>query len=766
VNPSPDQQHPVLTLRKSLHNNGFRPLAVYSPDAVDWANRRREGAGKRPKGNDWTIRARQETPEAAQRVPEADALNTGILCDGLLAVDIDIESSELVSQVVSLAAQHLGNAPSRVRDGSPRCLYLYRASEGEPSKRSIVGTHGKVEVLGFGNQFVAFGTHPEGMPYTWPAGGPDLFQQSQLTAVTPEALQAFLVGAARVIEAEAPTPQDYPKSTSLELPTCDRQRDASERERVYAENALADEIATLEILKPGDGRNAALNSAAHSLGTMVGAGWVDASSVTESLLRAATANGHTSKHGERQTIKTIESGLNAGIEKPRAPMVDEPIPAWVDVSIGNWLAAAKAKLRGPLSLANAQQSMVWPAPLSEDAYIGIPGEFVRLVAPQTEGDPAALLIAFLAAMGTTMGRHAYFCVGPTRHYPNLFAVIVAETSKGRKGTVMDEIERFTKMVDPSMESRLKDGLSSGEGLVEHVRDARRDDVTPIKDGAIPLGSTVDQGVSDKRLLITAGEFGQALQVARREGNTLSTMLRLAWDGKTLQTLARSNKNVCRDPHISIIGNITLEELRLLLTSNDINNGFGNRFLWACAKRSQLLPFGGHVDMNALHNLAMKAAHYINAAQHFGECTWTADGASLWAKCYGSLGESKEGIVGAMSSRSEPQTRRLALIFALLDGSNRIDVPHLKAALEVWRYCQESVEFCFGTSTGNSVGNKILSMLAGAPEGVTLTQISAFFGRNKKRNELQQALDILQSSGKARFEKRNTGGAPAVLWFAI
>jgi hypothetical protein len=91
---------------------------------------------------------------------------------------------------------------------------------------------------------------------------------------------------------------------------------ATERECAYAAQALADEISKLEALGPGDGRNHALNIAAHSMGTMSGAGWIDPVAVTQALLNAASANGYIAQDGERAAKDTIESGLNAGISKP------------------------------------------------------------------------------------------------------------------------------------------------------------------------------------------------------------------------------------------------------------------------------------------------------------------------------------------------------------------------------------------------------------------------------------------------------------------
>ena len=135
----------------------------------------------------------------------------------------------------------------------------------------------------------------------------------------------------------------------------DARAGTTERERAYAAQALEDEISKLEALKTGDGRNHALNVAAHSMGTMCGAGWIDPASVVNALCEAASANGHTSKHGEQQTIKTIESGLNAGMTKPREPLADVPS---IDISamISNGIARCKTKQQDGQENATASAS--------------------------------------------------------------------------------------------------------------------------------------------------------------------------------------------------------------------------------------------------------------------------------------------------------------------------------------------------------------------------------------------------------------------------
>lgn len=99
---------------------------------------------------------------------------------------------------------------------------------------------------------------------------------------------------------------------------------------------------------------------------------------------------------------------------------------------------------------------------------------------------------------------------------------------------MAEAKRFAKMIDSIIAARMLGGLSSGEGLIEAIRDARLDDA-PVEQGKMPNSKLIDNGVADKCLLVAESEMGQALQAAGREGNTLSAVLRMSWDGVRTQS---------------------------------------------------------------------------------------------------------------------------------------------------------------------------------------------------------------------------------------
>lgn len=135
-----------------------------------------------------------------------------------------------------------------------------------------------------------------------------------------------------------------------------------------------------------------------------------------------------------------------------------------------------------------------------------------------------------------IGRHAYQLVESSRHYLNLSTAIVGQTSKGRKGTSWEHIRSLFERVEPDWSGRITSGMSSGEGLIWAVRDPI-EKTEPIRDKKIITGYQtviVDEGISDKRLLVLESEMTSAMRVAGREGNILTAVIRQAWDSGTYE----------------------------------------------------------------------------------------------------------------------------------------------------------------------------------------------------------------------------------------
>jgi hypothetical protein len=79
------------------------------------------------------------------------------------------------------------------------------------------------------------------------------------------------------------------------------------------------------------------------------------------------------------------------------------------------------------------QDAAWPV-MGLAAFHGLAGEVVTRILPDTESDPAALLLQYLVSFGNAVGRQPYYLIEQDRHFANLFTVLVGQTSKSRKGT--------------------------------------------------------------------------------------------------------------------------------------------------------------------------------------------------------------------------------------------------------------------------------------------------------------------------------------------
>jgi predicted P-loop ATPase len=192
----------VASLRSRLADSGYRPVAVYTVEAGKRLGH--DKPGKHPFGDKWQTRARQTPPADAEEPPQEQALNTGLLCDGLRVIDIDVDDPAIVHEIIAIVHAVLGDAPVRYRSNSPRRAFLFRAAEGQPRKRSVVGTRGKVEVLGHGQQFVAFGGHESGVIFEWHPESPDLILPESIPAITEQQVSDLLNQCAELIGAAPP----------------------------------------------------------------------------------------------------------------------------------------------------------------------------------------------------------------------------------------------------------------------------------------------------------------------------------------------------------------------------------------------------------------------------------------------------------------------------------------------------------------------------------------------------------------------------------
>lgn len=384
------------------------------------------------------------------------------------------------------------------------------------------------------------------------------------------------------------------------------------------------------------------------------------------------------------------------------------------------------------------------------ALHGLAGNIVRAAMESTEGDPVGILTFFLVAFGNAAGPSAFHRVGDDEHGTALFAVIVGDSAKDRKGHSRTTPLRLMKHADPEWYGRVVKGLSSGEGLIWTVRD-------PIektgKDGSIEI---IDEGVRDKRLLAVEPEFGRVLSTKERSGNTLTAIMRDAWDrGQTLGALTKTPYKAT-GAHISIYGNITESDLRENMTGVDIMNGFANRITWFVVTRARVaarLPIMADEEFFDLVGRIQSALAFARTA---GEIDFTAEAWPIWEQAYARFAQRSSGLVESLTARGDPITLRLALIYALLDECDAIHPVHLKAALAVWSHAHASVQYLFGTLTGNPIADRILALLRDSIE-MTQTEISNALGTHVKAAAMASAIHHLKQTGRIVEERLRPAG---------
>lgn len=649
----------------------------------------------------------------------ADDSNVGILtgqASGQL-VDIDLDCDE----AVELAAHLLPETPMRSgRPTRPRSHAWYVLTGSLPASRTFkdvdAGRTTLVEFRGDGRQtLVAPSTHPDGDKYRWEgpldpaeAQGTDLFRSvSRLAA-------ACLLA------------RRWPRTNGS---------------RHEIANALA--------------------------GFLVRAGWCgdDIGAFVKSVAAAAGDEEIRDRVSTAlDTVRRFRAGRSVTGGKTLADLLGSAV---VD-RIGEWLGLVRDTAFTASTAYADLPSRSWPEPLEEAAMHGLAGRIVDVLEPHTEADPAAILVQFLAAFGNCVGRGPHFRVESDNHHTNLFVGIVGATSKGRKGTSWGRVRGLFTIVDPDWaHARIVNGLSSGEGLIWHVRDPIKGlNHVKVKGRIVESEEIVtDPGVDDKRLLVVESELASALRVIAREGNTLSATVRSAWETGRLQTLTKNSPAVATNAHISIIGHISKDEIARELDRTEVANGFANRFLWVAARRSKLLPDGGSLADANLAFVHDQLKRVITSARQLQRFERDPNARSLWHEVYGPLSDGKPGLFGAVVSRAEAQVTRLSLLYALLDESPVVTRVHLEAALAIWRYSEDSARYIFGDSLGDPVADTVLRALRETPAGLTRNEIREMFGRNRPAEQISRALRSLQDANLVHFSMEPTDGRPAERWIA-
>jgi hypothetical protein len=396
----------------------------------------------------------------------------------------------------------------------------------------------------------------------------------------------------------------------------------------------------------------------------------------------------------------------------------------------------------------------WPEPLNDDGFYGVAGDFARLCGPHTEADPVAIVTQVYAGFGNQIGNRPHVKVQFARQTANIFLCLAGDSAKARKGTSWEVSHSVLHEIDSEWsKSGVVSGLSSGEGLIAAIQNG-------------------NSGPGDKRVLFLETEACRTFKAMGRHGNTLSPVLRQAWERTTLRVTTKNNPLIATDAHVSFIAHTTVGDLDENLPTLELTTGLGNRILWAAVRRPHLLPWSGKVPTGALTEIAERLKRAALQARGQNEIKFTHEARQLWVSEYARLSSDRGGVLGAVTARSESQVLRLALICALMNESSTIKTFHLRAALAISRYCFDSAKFLFSQrrngrfSKPELTPNRVLGLLRNSASGMTRTTISNGLNNHFSAEAISAVLQKLKEQGCVYVSTEKTAGRSAERWFAI
>jgi Bifunctional DNA primase/polymerase, N-terminal len=251
--------------------------------------------------------------------------NTGLLTRLNPAFDIDTPDEDAAQALEDLTRQRfgdLGRILVRGRQESHKRAIPFQCAD--PFKKIAVPfvEGGKLELLGDGQQFIAFGDHPDTRrPYVWENGDSPLsVRRSDLPPIAEDEARAHMADSVKLLvdhfgfQVLKPPRPEPPPGPIVTAPFCGGSR--------YGAAALAGACAAITCAPCGD-QESTLNRESFSIGQLVGAGVIDQSSAISRPLSAASAMpSYDSRRpwGPREVVDKVNRAFAQGQCRPRTPV--------------------------------------------------------------------------------------------------------------------------------------------------------------------------------------------------------------------------------------------------------------------------------------------------------------------------------------------------------------------------------------------------------------------------------------------------------------
>lgn len=382
----------------------------------------------------------------------------GVAAGRVIGIDIDVLHSEaLALQIEGLAKRLLGDTPAVRIGNAPKRLLVYRAAQ--PFKGF---KYPPIEVLGLGQQFIAYGIHPDtAQPYHWPVQSLTDIALDELPVITEAQAREFAKEAYLLIPR-----QDRPKSIALgqrspetfaALPEQRGTPEAVTQALGFVQNQDLDYDSWVRI-------GMAIKGALGDEGWPLFESWSATSSKNDAkttakswrsfapqrigagtLYKLALDNGWRPEPALQLNGAVVTNGHHPAREMLKALQIMEPITA--EPEAGSALPAAK------------------PLPAGWDQVGGVLADMIAFMGSTAKRpQPVLALGASLCAIGTLMGRK-YCSENNTRS--NLYVVGIAESGAGKNHSrmVINELFRAANLLQYLGGNK----IASGAGFIAAIQ---------------------------------------------------------------------------------------------------------------------------------------------------------------------------------------------------------------------------------------------------------------------------------------------------------
>ncbi|EIF8962031.1 DUF3987 domain-containing protein [Vibrio parahaemolyticus] len=328
--------------------------------------------------------------------------------------------------------------------------------------------------------------------------------------------------------------------------------------------------------------------------------------------------------------------------------------------------------------------------LDKKGCYGFIGNVMKLLSKGTEAIPEFMGAELISFISICIEReNVYVPYRTSKTVPRCNSLLVAHTGagKGLSSQLLSCIRSSDK--NKSLFACIHEGgLSTPEGLINVIKDDTEDE-----------NGNLIKGVKDKRLFIVEEEFVNVINQGKKGNSTLSSTIRCLFDGKGVEPLTKFNRIGCKKPHVGIYAHITPEELLAKLDSNDLNNGFLNRFAIFFGTKQPDTPFATPIRDEIINELSDSFGDIIQwCNKEQKQFTYSEEYVDLWNKQYSrlrSLG-SQGTLEQALLVRAPHYATMYAMIFAATDKTTLLTKAHLEASLAWIDYWCQSVRYIYST----------------------------------------------------------------------